>query len=242
MSPAAGPSARRFAPRRWPRARPPASGVPARRARAAAACATRSSPGRRRPRCARPGASYGRAVGAEAARRRRRRWIRTAACGSGSRRLRPSAFPSRPRASSMSAAVPDALSFVPACPRVESRCATTTIVSARTAGDDRAHVPQLDAAAAGDRRRKAVDPGPQSEPRELVRHPGSGPRATTGLRANGPGSGRQLLREPVRGGVVERRLERRGRLRERTRPGDRERRGEQRRQRPRPRTPGTGAS
>ncbi len=38
------------------------------------------------------------------------------------------------RASSMSAAVPEALSFAPECPRVESRCATTRIVSRERPG------------------------------------------------------------------------------------------------------------
>ena len=95
-------------------------------------------------------------------------------------------------------------------------------------GDDSGHVAQIDAAAAGDVRAKPVDSRPQPEARELVCHPRGGAcrRWGSGGTVGEPDS--QLLCEPVRGGVVERGLEGRGRLRKGRGPGDRECRGQER--------------
>ena len=88
------------------------------------------------------------------------------------------------------------------------------------AGNGGAHVPQIDPAAAGDVHGKAVDPRPSTRaPASFPATQAAAPAEAGATRRTVGMERRELLREPVRGGVVERRLERRGCLWERRRAG-----------------------
>ena len=99
---------------------------------------------------------------------------------------------------------------------------------ARATRHDGADVPQVDAAAARDVGREAVYPRPQSQLRQLGGHPAGGAsRRGRARRAVGV-ERHEVLGQPVRVHVVERRLERRSDRWQRRRPRHREGRGEHR--------------
>ena len=75
------------------------------------------------------------------------------------------------------------------------------------AGNCGTHVSQIDPAPAGDVHGEAVDPCRQPERRQLPGHPGSGAGGGGSARRTVGMQRRELLREPVRGGIVERGLE-----------------------------------
>ena len=96
------------------------------------------------------------------------------------------------------------------------------------AGNRGTHVSQIHPAPAGDVHGEAVDPCRQPERRQLPGHPGSGAGGGGSARRTVGMQRRELLREPVRGGIVERGLDCRSRLRQGRRPGDRECRRQER--------------